>query len=136
MTLHFIYIYFVRIFLLFFMKTFVFLSFSFLFSMKHRIYATEYQPIRNRNRWSEIVSGTVCFIPLENARKPLFSWRFHGVWSGNIGQKRVKSFGRVGHIDLPHNGVFWKLFCHILSFLNGKRLLIHFNRNLSSEWVP
>ena len=28
--------------------------------MKHQISTTEYQPIRNRNRWSLILSGTIC----------------------------------------------------------------------------
>ena len=32
--------------------------------MKYQIFATEYWPIKNQNRWSEIVSGTVCVIAL------------------------------------------------------------------------
>ena len=40
-----------RFFVFFFIKKFVFLSLSFLFLMKYRISATEYWPIRNRNRW-------------------------------------------------------------------------------------
>ena len=38
----------------------VFFSFSFCILMRHQISAAEYQPIRNRNWWFKIVSGTVC----------------------------------------------------------------------------
>ena len=38
----------------------LFLSFSFLFFMKYQISATEYEPIRNMQRWSLTVSGTAC----------------------------------------------------------------------------
>ena len=48
----------------------------------------------------------------------------------------LKGFGRVGHVDLPHKhksyDIYWKSFYHILSFLNDKGILIHFNRSFSS----
>ena len=51
----------------------------------------------------------------------------------------LKSFDRYKHVDLPHKTysceIFWKLFNHILSFLNGKMLLIYLNRKSSSESV-
>ena len=40
-------------------KICVFIIFS-SFLMKYQISSTEYQPVRNRNWWSEIVSGSVC----------------------------------------------------------------------------
>ena len=42
-------------FLLLFIINFLFLSFPFLFLMNYQISTAEYQPIRNRNRWSKIV---------------------------------------------------------------------------------
>ena len=44
-------LYFFGIFLLFFIKKFVYLSFSILFLMKHRISAIECESIRSQNRW-------------------------------------------------------------------------------------
>ena len=66
-----------------------------------------------------------------------FSGVFRAYEMGISARNGLKGFGRVGHVDLPHKhksyDIFWKLFYHILPFLMGKRLLIQFNRNLSSE---
>ena len=75
--------------------------------------------------------------PLKTQENLCFSGVFRAYEVGISVRNELKGFGRVEHIDLPHKhksyGIFWKLFYHILSFLNHKRLLIHFNRNLSSE---
>ena len=75
--------------------------------------------------------------PLKTQENLCFSGVFRAYEVGISARNELKGFGRVEHIDLPHKhksyGIFWKLFYHILSFLNGKRLLTHFNRNLSSE---
>ena len=52
------FIYFFGIFWLFFILKFVFRLFSFLFLMKCQTFATEYEPIINKNRWPKIVNGT------------------------------------------------------------------------------
>ena len=52
-------IFFQIMFLLFFIKKFVILSFLFLFLIKYQIFATECQSVRNRNWLKEIVSGTI-----------------------------------------------------------------------------
>ena len=44
-----------------FLSTKIYFSlFHFFFVMKYQIFATEYWPFKNQNRWSEIVCGTVC----------------------------------------------------------------------------
>ena len=66
-----------------------------------------------------------------------FSGAFRTYEMGISPSNTLKGFGRVGHINLPRKhksyDIYWKLFYHNLSFLNDKELLIHFNRNLSSE---
>ena len=66
-----------------------------------------------------------------------FSSVFRAYEMGILDKNWLQGFGRVGHVDLPHKrksyDIFWKLFYHVLSFLNGKVFLIHSNRNLSSE---
>ena len=49
----------------------VFLSFYFPFLTKYQIFAREYWPIRNRNRWHEIVSGRLCW---RQSAKDCFSY--------------------------------------------------------------
>ena len=62
--------------LFFFIKKLVFLSFSFLSLMKHQIFAADYQPIRNRNWWSKIVSGTVCINNVMSKHHRIFTGNF------------------------------------------------------------
>ena len=66
-----------------------------------------------------------------------FSGVFRAYETGISPSNELKGFARDAHIDLPHKhksyDIYWKLFYHILSFLNDKGLLIHFNRNLSYE---
>ena len=75
--------------------------------------------------------------PLKTREDLCFSGVFRAYKMGISPSNELKGFGRVGHVDLPHKhkpyDIFWRLFYHIFSFLNGKGLLIHFNRNLSSE---
>ena len=75
--------------------------------------------------------------PLKTRETLCFSSVFRAYEMGISASNGLKRFGRVGHVDLPHKhksyDIYWKLFYHILSFLNDKGLLIHFNRNLSYE---
>ena len=77
--------------------------------------------------------------PLKTREILCFSGVFRSYEMGILPSNGLKRFGRVGHIDLPHKhkfyDIYWKLFYHILSFLNDKGLLIHLDRNLSFEWV-
>ena len=75
--------------------------------------------------------------PLKTRENLSFSGVFRTYEMGISASNGLNGFGRVGHVDLPHKhksyDIYWKLFYHILSFLNDKGLLIHFNRNLSYE---
>ena len=75
--------------------------------------------------------------PLKTRENLCFSGVFRAYEMGISASNGLKGFGRIGHIDLPHKhksyDIFWKMFYHIFSFLNDEGLLIHFNRNLSSE---
>ena len=77
--------------------------------------------------------------PLKTRKNLCFSGVFRAYKIGASARKwdNVKGFDKVGHVGLPDKtyscDIFWNLFHHILSFLNGKKLLIHLNRNSSSE---
>ena len=75
--------------------------------------------------------------PLKTRENLCFSGVFRPYEMEILVSNGLKVFGRVVHVDIPHkhksNDLYWKLIYHILSFLNDKGLLIHFNRNLSSE---
>lgn len=61
---------------------------------------------------------------------------FSGRVNKNISQIWVNEFWQSRAWQSLIYDIFWRLFYHSSSFLNGKGLLIHLNRNLSSKWVP
>ena len=75
--------------------------------------------------------------PLKTRENLCFSGVFRTYEIGISASNGLKGFSRIGHVDLPHKhksyDIFWEMFYHVLSFLNDEGLLIHFNRNLSSE---
>ena len=77
------------------------------------------------------------YTSLKTREKLCFSGVFRVYEIGISTINGLEGFGRVRRVDLSHKhkpyNIFWKLFYHVFSFLNGKRLLFHFNRNLSSE---
>ena len=139
--LQFIYVYFLGIFLLFFMKKIVF--FIIFTSFFDKVWNFCNRILTNQN-WELVIRNCqwncMFYTPWKQEKTFCISGVFRPYEMEILVSNGLKVFGRVVHVDIPHkhksNDLYWKLIYHILSFLNDKGLLIHFNRNLSSEWVP
>ena len=83
---------------LFFIKKIVFLSFSLFFLMKYLIFTKDYLPIRNQNRWSAVVSGTVCVIVL---------WLTSDEWVYHLFSYPKFYLGQVVQIQLMGSAGLW-----------------------------